>query len=198
MRRPLLALLLSAAMTVSAIPEADLSALFAEAVGYGLPQNGILLVVDSSEQVLAIVEAGKPAERHLVSTATAGTGNREGSNQTPLGWHRIEERIGDGEPKGRVFRSRIPQPEILSEDELTAPESGDYVLTRILWLRGLQPNYNAGPGIDSHERCIYLHGTNQEQLLGIPASHGCIRMSNDDIIALFDRIRARETWCYIR
>ena len=198
MRRPFLALLLSAAMTAHAIPDSDLTSLFAKAVGYGLPESGILLVVDVSEQVLAVVDAGKAGESLLVSTAIAGTGNQEGSNQTPLGWHRVEERIGDGEPRGRVFRSRIPQPELLSGDELTAPVSGDYVLTRILWLRGLQPGLNAGPGIDSHERCIYLHGTNQEQLLGIPASHGCIRLSNDDVIALFNRIRDRETWCYIR
>lgn len=185
-------------MSASALTDADLSARFAEAAGYGFPTNGVLLVVDVPSQVLAVVEAGRPAQRLLVSTAKAGVGNRSGSNQTPLGWHRVDERIGDGEPRGRVFRSRVPQSEILSGDQLVAPESGDYVLTRILWLRGLQPGYNSGGDVDSHDRCIYLHGTNQEQLLGMPASHGCIRLSNDDVIALFDRIRGRETWCLVQ
>ena len=197
MRRFLAALTILSAMTVSALTDADFSAHFAEAVGYGMPADGLLLVVDVSTQTLTVVEAGKPAERRLVSTALAGVGNAAGSNQTPLGWHRVEERIGDGEPLGRVFKSRQPQAEILPRDQLTAPESGDYVLTRILWLRGLQPGYNSGAGVDSHERCIYFHGTNQEQLLGTPASHGCIRLSNDDVIELFDRVKAREAWCLI-
>ena len=192
------------AMTVLAAATATLSAAvppeqrFQEAVGYGLPTDGILLVVDVPSQILTIVDAGAVVGRRLVSTASAGVGNQTGSNQTPAGWHRIEERIGDGEPRGRVFRNRLPQPEILSGDELLAPESGDYVLTRILWLRGLQPGWNAGPGVDSHDRCIYLHGTNQEQLLGTPASHGCIRLSNDDVIALFELVRDRETWCLVQ
>lgn len=170
---------------------------FREAVGYGLPPDALLLVVDVPSQVLTIVDGGAVSGRRLVSTAIAGVGSRAGSNQTPAGWHRVEERIGAGEPLGRVFRSRLPQPEILSGDELTAPESGDYVLTRILWLRGLEPGRNAGPGVDSHDRCIYLHGTNQEQLLGTPASHGCIRLSNADVAALFDLVGARECWCLI-
>lgn len=171
---------------------------FQEAVGYGLPSEGVLLVVDVASQILTVMEAGRPVQRLLVSTAKAGIGNQAGSNKTPLGWHRVEERIGEGEPMGRVFRSRIPQNEVLSGAQLSAAESGDYVLTRILWLRGLQPGYNAGSGVDSHDRCIYVHGTNQEQLLGIPASHGCIRLSNRDVVALFERIRGRETWCLIQ
>ena len=198
MRRLTTALLLAAAMSAAALTDAELTARYKEAVGYGFPADGILLVVDIPSQILSVVDAGTPSARMLVSTASAGVGNQAGSNQTPAGWHRVEERIGDGEPKGRVFRSRVPQDEILAGDQLTAPVSGDYVLTRILWLRGLQPGYNAGPGVDSHDRCIYLHGTNQEQLLGTPASHGCVRLSNDDVIALFDRVRSRETWCYIQ
>ena len=182
----------------SETPVATPAERFQEAVGYGLPTNGVLLVVDVPSQIMTIVDAGAATGRRLVSTAIAGVGNHAGSNQTPAGWHRIEERIGDGEPLGRVFRSRAPQPEILSGDELVAPESSDYVLTRILWLRGLQPGWNAGPGVDSHDRCIYIHGTNQEQLLGSPASHGCIRMSNSDVASLFALVRDREAWCLIQ
>ena len=191
------------AATIGAFADApsravDPVARFREAVGYGMPSNGVLLVVDIPSQIMTVVDAGVATDRRLVSTAMAGVGNRVGSNQTPSGWHRIEERIGDGEPLGRVFRSRLPQPEILSGDQLVAPESGDYVLTRILWLRGLQPGWNAGPGVDSHDRCIYLHGTNQEQLLGTPASHGCIRLSNSDVVAVFALVRDREAWCFIQ
>jgi hypothetical protein len=75
--------------------------------------------------------------------------------------------------------------------------ASDLVLTRILWLEGLEPGVNAGPGIDSHERFIYLHGTSQEHLLGTPASHGCIRLSNRDVITLFNLTRGRETFCLI-
>lgn len=170
---------------------------FREAVGYGLPADGLLLVVDVPTQILTIVDSGAVTGRRLVSTALAGVGSRTGSNQTPAGWHRVEERIGAGEPLGRVFRNRLPQPEILSGEALVAPESGDYVLTRILWLRGLEPGRNAGADVDSHDRCIYLHGTNQEQLLGTPASHGCIRLSNADVAALFDLVGTRECWCLV-
>ena len=72
------------------------------------------------------------------------------------------------------------------------------MLTRILWLEGLEPGLNRGPGVDSHDRCIYLHGTNQEQLLGSPASHGCIRLSNADAIRLFDLLEGEEAFCLIR
>ncbi len=184
------------AMNSSALSDSDLRARLTEARGYGLPKDGLLLVADTATQTLTVFDGDTIVSRLLMSTAVAGTGNRENSNQTPLGWHRVEERFGAGEPIGRVFKSRAPQRELVKE--FTAAESGDYVLTRILWLRGLQPGYNAGKGIDSHDRCIYLHGTNQEHLLGTPASHGCIRLANADIVELFDRVASRECWCLIQ
>ena len=74
----------------------------------------------------------------------------------------------------------------------------DAVLTRVIWLEGLEPGVNKGPGADSRERCIYLHGTNQEQKLGTPASHGCIRFSNADIVRLFDFADGADLYCLIR
>ena len=82
---------------------------------------------------------------------------------------------------------------------VNAPDPAeDAVLTRILWLEGLEPGVNKGPGIDSHERYVYLHGTNQEQKLGTPASHGCLRFSNADIEKLFDLSEGVETYCFIQ
>ncbi len=163
----------------------------------GLPETGVVLQVDVATQSLEVHTAQGVLRRYRVSTASAGVGNRQNSNRTPLGWHRIEARIGGAEPPGRVFVGRVPQPRILRPHEWRNPDSGDVILTRILWLRGLEPGLNAGRGIDSHARYIYLHGTNQEHLLGQPASLGCIRLSNRDILELFDLIEDREAWCLI-
>lgn len=118
------------------------------------------------------------------STASRGVGNRDGSNQTPLGWHVIDERIGDGLPEGAVFNERKYAGRAWSAEQ---PTEKDFVLSRILWLRGLEPGVNAGPGIDSHDRYIYIHGTPAEKKIGRPASLGCIRMKNKDVIELFNR-----------
>ena len=143
-----------------------------------------LAVESSTQQMLHIVNN---SIRHLyrVSTGRNGTGNREGSNQTPLGIHRIVEKIGADAPAGAIFRDRLDTGEIwypgLTEDNL--------ILSRILRLKGLEAGINAGPGIDTYERYIYIHGTNQEKQIGTPISHGCICMKNSDIIALFDMIK---------
>ncbi len=170
---------------------------FQTALQRGLPKNGALLLVDVATQELTLVDAGGVLRRYAVSTAAAGVGNRQNSYRTPLGWHRVEERFGGTEVPGRVFIARVPQRHRLPPDLWRSTDSGDYVLTRILWLRGLEPGINAGPGIDSYQRTIYLHGTNQEHLLGQPASHGCIRLSNRDIMELYDLLEHREAWCLI-
>lgn len=113
-----------------------------------------------------------------VSTASAGVGSEPGSMRTPVGTFRISEKFGAGEPAGMIFRSRVPTGEFG-----TPEQSEDLVQTRILWLDGLDEQ-NA----NSHDRYIYIHGTNQESQLGQPASHGCVRMGNSDVIDLFDRV----------
>lgn len=105
--------------------------------------------------------------------------------------------IGDGAPAGMVFASRRATGSVLSRSELRSGGGPDLIVTRILRLRGLEPGRNAGRGVDSYARFIYIHGTNQEHLLGRPASHGCIRMSNRDVIDLFRRTRGRPTFCWI-
>ena len=118
------------------------------------------------------------------STAARGTGNKENSYQTPLGWHEITERIGDGLPQGAIYNERKYTGKVWTPD---SPTTKDLVLTRILWLSGLEPGVNKGPGIDSHARYIYIHATPAEEKLGTPASWGCVRLSNRDVIELFER-----------
>ena len=113
-----------------------------------------------------------------VSTSRFGLGSEEGSMKTPLGKFKIGEKIGANAPSGTIFRSRIP----LASDD-APPPADDLVLTRILWLDGLE-EHNA----NTRKRFSYIHGTNHEEDIGQPVSHGCIRMKNADLIALFDRV----------
>lgn len=114
-----------------------------------------------------------------VSTAAGGCGEKAGSFQTPRGEHRVAEKIGAEAAWGAVFSSRAWTGEIWSPDQ--PPREEDLVLTRILWLAGVE-TANA----NSQERYIYFHGTNHEDEIGQPASHGCIRLKNDDVLRLFD------------
>ena len=98
---------------------------------------------------------------------------------------------------GSVFVARKPTGETVPPQAWKSAGKSDRILSRILRLRGLERGRNLGPGVDSFHRYIYLHGTNQEQLLGRPASHGCIRMGNQDIVNLFCLLRGRPTWCWI-
>ena len=181
------------------IPRAEASALFAEAVSRGLPPGGLLLVADVPAQRAVLCSRSGPLLEFPVSTSRFGVGNRSGSNQTPAGWHRVSERFGADAAPGAVFVSRRPDGRVLPPSAWRDPAPAeDLVLTRVLWLDGLEPGLNRGPGIDSHERCIYLHGTNQEQLLGTPSSHGCIRFSNHDVAELFDFALGAELYCLIR
>lgn len=137
------------------------------------------IVVNVSRQQLEVINGGEILRSFPVSTALAGTGCEPGSNKTPTGLFRISEAIGAGAPAGAVFRSRVPTGEFADENS-----EEDLVCTRILWLDGLEP-HNA----NTHERYIYIHGTNQESQLGVPASHGCVRMANADIIELFEIVK---------
>jgi len=125
--------------------------------------------------------------RHVypVSTAKAGAGNLRNSFQTPLGRHRIHAKIGHGLPIGTVFRARQP---IGLFDALDDGRPRDWILTRILWLEGCQTGINRRGACDTRARFIYIHGTNEEARIGQPVSHGCIRMRNDDIVELFERV----------
>lgn len=154
-------------------------------VARNIDPDRCLLWVDVNSQTLFVCEAGQVVRRFPVSTALNGTGCQEGSFQTPVGLHQISEKIGDGVQPGTIFKGRQATG-VLAEIELTDRDSGrDDITSRILWLAGMQMGINQGEGVDSHARCIYIHGTNEEGRIGQAASHGCIRLKNTDVIELF-------------
>ncbi len=123
-----------------------------------------------------------------VSTATNGAGELRGSECTPRGWHQVRAKIGGGCAENTVFRGRRPTGEIYSA-QLDRDQPGrDWVLSRILWLSGLEPGKNRLGEVDTMRRYIYLHGTPDNIPLGQPGSHGCVRMRNCDIMRLFDLV----------
>jgi UDP-N-acetylmuramate--alanine ligase len=145
----------------------------------------LFLVVSVEKQALFICTKDAVVERYDASTSRFGNGSRENSLKTPLGIHRIREKYGDGAPAGRVFRDRED-----TGEQWDHGQTGDnLILTRILRLEGLEEGINRGPGVDSYERYIYIHGTGREDLIGTPLSHGCVCLRNHDIIRLFDAVR---------
>ncbi len=143
-----------------------------------------LLVVDVARQRLDLIDGARMVAEMEISTAAAGVGGESGSLRTPPGWHRIHSKIGAEQPLGAVFESRVATGAVWRGE----PRADDLILTRILRLEGLEPGLNQGAGHDSLERYIYLHGTNHEDHLGTPASHGCVRLSNSDVAWLFDHV----------
>ena len=135
-----------------------------------------------------MVGADGSSSRFPVSTAAAGAGERMGSEQTPRGRHVIRAKIGAGQPLGAVFIGRRPSGEIYSEHLARRSPGRDWILTRILWLSGLEVGRNRLGSVDSMRRFIYIHGTPDSEPMGVPASHGCIRMTNSDVVTLFDQV----------
>ena len=133
-------------------------------------------------------EAGEVVQIWSVSTAAKGAGELAGSYQTPRGRHLIRAKIGEGLPLNTVFRARRPTGEIYTPELASAHPGRDWILTRILWLSGLEPGHNRLANRDTMRRYIYIHGTPDTEPMGVPASHGCIRMRNTDLIDLFDRV----------
>lgn len=155
--------------------------------GFKLDPSRPVVVVDISKQELCCYDSnGDRLKSYPVSTSRYGMGQLQGSHQTPYGFHRIAEKIGAGEPCGRVFRARQPSDEICLPDAFKSDE--DVITTRILWLQGLEPGFNREGEVDSYDRYIYIHGTSDEAHIGQPASIGCIRMKNPDVLDLFDQL----------
>jgi hypothetical protein len=147
----------------------------------GVTPTPFVLMVNIADQTVSLFEQNKFVKKFSCSTSRFGIGQIEGSNQTPLGLHRIAEKIGAGEPAGTVFKAR----KVVGHT--AQPEFADAkITTRILWLDGLEPGLNRGGNVDSHARYIYLHGTADQSSIGKPASCGCIHLFDADIILLFD------------
>lgn len=145
-----------------------------------------LIHISARTQTMHCFEKGQLLWVFPVSTAKNGLGEQMGSECTPRGWHRIYSRIGLDAAVNSVFVSREWTGEIYSRELAEQFPGRDWILTRILQLEGLEPLKNSGGEVDSLARYIYIHGTPDTTQLGIPGSHGCIRVSNTDIIALAD------------
>lgn len=151
-----------------------------------------LIVVTASDQKLTLFRGGESMTTYSISTSEKGTGQVENTFQTPLGLHRICEKIGASAAPGAIFKAREDTGEIWSAGS-GSHEGDDLILTRILRLEGLEEGFNRGRDrrgrlVDSYKRYVYIHGTNHEQKLGTPASHGCVRMANAAVIDLFDKV----------
>jgi L,D-transpeptidase YbiS len=144
--------------------------------------------IDLGTQTLELREGDRVIAAFPVSTAKNGAGERDGSECTPRGRHRICRKIGQGLPLGAALVSREPTGEICTAETYRACPNRDWILTRILWLDGVEPGRNLGGSVDTRSRYIYIHGSPAEVPMGVPGSHGCVRMRNDDVCTLFDLV----------
>lgn len=139
-------------------------------------------------QLLEVSDNGEVIAGFPVSTAENGPGEHLGSHCTPRGLHRIAEKIGDHAPLNAVFIGRKATGEIWSPELSAQHPERDWILTRILWLDGQEEGRNLGGDVDTRARFIYIHGTPDSEPMGVAASHGCIRMLNEDVVRLFDLV----------
>lgn len=146
--------------------------------------EGHVLYVSVQSQRMYLVIHGKMKAEYVISTSRNGLGEYKDSYRTPEGLHRVVRKFGQGVPEFGVFKGRQFTGSIAQE----STANDDLITSRILWLDGLEPGVNEGGDVDSMKRGIYIHGTADEASLGRPSSHGCIRMRNKDVIALFDRV----------
>jgi hypothetical protein len=147
-----------------------------------------MLRIDLKQQTLSLYEGQRVVRTYAVSTALNGPGERFSSGCTPRGLHRIRLKIGAGCPLGCVFVGRRATGEVYSPALAAAQPGRDWILTRILWLTGLEPGRNRGGTVDTLRRFIYIHGCPDSEPMGVPRSHGCIRMRNRDLLELFERV----------
>jgi len=148
-----------------------------------------VIEIDVPTQSLMLKDAqGRILMQTRISTARNGVGEENGSEKTPRGAHYIRARIGAGLPADAVLVSRRPTGEIYSPSLRAAFPNRDWILTRILWLCGLEPGKNRLGDVDTMRRYIYIHGCPDEDPMGVPGSHGCVKMRNNEIIELFDRV----------
>ena len=146
-----------------------------------------IITIGIRDQKLTLYENYKEIQNYKISSSKYGEGSEGGSNKTPLGAHYIKEFIGANTDIFTIFESRKPITDKAKVIKTWESTKEDIITTRILWLSGLENGKNKGANLDSYSRYIYIHGTNEEGMLGKKASHGCIRMGNSDIIDLCNR-----------
>lgn len=151
---------------------------------YQLHQADIL--IDLMQQTLYL-----PKTKHhfVISSGKNGIGETENSGKTPRGWHRIAQKIGQDAAQNSVFVARQATGEIYDAHLAAQFPQRDWILSRILWLEGLEDGFNSGEGCDTFARFIYIHGTPDTEPMGIAQSHGCIRMQNSDVITIFEQVK---------
>lgn len=161
---------------------------------FGYQSSERLLMISIAKQEMYLVQHDSICKTYRISSATEGVGSEAGSGKTPAGLHQITEKFGQDAASGAIFKARQNTGKVadIVKEPIDVPE--DLVTSRILWLSGLEPGINKGGNVDSHQRYIYIHGTSEEGLIGQPASHGCIRMYNADVIELFELV---ETGCFV-
>lgn len=144
--------------------------------------------IDISQQRLYLKQNDDLIKSYPISSSKYGEGSTENSNMTPLGLHVIKEKIGTDVPINTLFISRINTKRTVNIENSRKKTKDDHITSRILWLDGLEEGKNKGKGVDSYSRYIYIHGTHEEGLIGEKASHGCIRMLNNDVIDLYNYV----------
>lgn len=147
-----------------------------------------LLISVARQSMTLFDDQGEVLREYSISTAKAGVGEISGSYQTPRGRHLIRAKIGAGAPENAVFVRRRQTGEIWTPALDEAFPGRDWILTRILWLSGCEPGTNRLGCVDTMRRYIYIHGSPARAEMGLPGSHGCIRMRNGDIVELFDLV----------
>jgi lipoprotein-anchoring transpeptidase ErfK/SrfK len=143
------------------------------------------ITINIASQQLTLQYDGRMIRQYVISSARKGVGEQRGSEQTPRGQHIVRAKIGANLPLNTVFKARRPTGEIYSAELAEHCPHRDWILTRILWLSGCEVGKNRGGHCDTMRRYIYIHGTPDSEPMGIPASHGCIRMRNTDLAELF-------------
>ncbi|MCG8432708.1 MAG: L,D-transpeptidase [Gammaproteobacteria bacterium] len=152
--------------------------------------SGINITVKLSDQRLTVFHGDSLLDEYSISTAKNGAGERRDSECTPRGRHIIRAKIGERAPVGAVFVGRRPTGEICTQDMVRDNPGRDWILTRILWLSGIEPGVNRLGDVDTMRRYIYIHGCPDSCSMGEPGSRGCIRMRNQDVIDLFAKVKA--------
>ncbi len=155
------------------------------------PRSIVIMFVEidlSAQHLTAYSAAGEAVMRARVSTAANGSGEENGSYCTPRGWHQIRAKIGGGLAENSVLVARRPTNEVYSASLRAQWPGRDWILTRILWLSGLEKNFNRLGSVDTMRRYIYIHGCPDDDSMGIRSSHGCVKMHNREVIELFNMV----------